>query len=175
MIPRRIQIAIFVVLLVVLAWVISSRLGQGPELGAVLFANEKFEPLAIQDPTLRLDLLDRVRKLVYKGTHRNIFSASLPPKPQPAPVVQPPGPVSQEPSGPPPLQVPYRFYGYKEDLRTGRRMAFFTDGDNVYIAGEGDTIRNQFRVLRIGSQSCDVEEISSGRRATLQLEPSPQG
>jgi len=97
MIPRRIQIVVFVVLLVVLAWVVSSRLGRGPELGAVLFANEKFEPLAIQDPTLRLDLLERVRKLEYKGTHRNIFSASLPPKPQLAPVVQTPAPGPQVP------------------------------------------------------------------------------
>ena len=174
MIPRRIQIVVFVVLLVVLAWVVSSRLGRGPELGAVLFANEKFEPLAIRDPTLRLDLLERVRKLEYKGTHRNIFSASLPPKPQLAPVVQTPAPGPQVPSGPPPLQVPYRFYGYKENPRTGRRTAFFTDGDNVFIAAEGDTIRNQFRVLKIGNQSCDVEEISTGRRATLQLETLPQ-
>ena len=174
MIPRRIQIVIFVVLLVALAWVVSSQVGRGPELGVVLFANEKFEPLAIQDPTLRLDLLERVRKLEYKGTQRNIFSASLPPKPQPVPVVQSPAPEAQVPSGPPPLQVPYRFYGYKENPRTGRRMAFFTDGDNVFIVGEGDAIRNQFRVLKIGTQSCDVEEISTGRRATLQLEPSAQ-
>ncbi len=174
MIPRRIQIVVFVVLLIVLAWVASSRVGRGPELGAVLFANEKFEPLAIQDPTLRLDLLERVRKLEYKGTHRNIFSASLPPKPQQASVVQIPTPVQETPSGPPPLQVPYRFYGYKENPRTGRRTAFFTDGDNVFIASEGDTIRNQFRVLKIGNQSCDVEEIGTGRRATLQLETPPQ-
>lgn len=174
MIPRRIQIAIFIVLLIVLAWVASSRLGRGPELGGVLFANEKFEPLAIQDPTLRLDLLERVRKLEYKGTHRNIFSASLPPKPQPAPVMPPEQVQPQVPSGPPPLQVPYRFYGYKENPRTGRRAAFFTDGDNVFIAAEGETIRNQFRVLKIGNQSCDVEEISTGRRATLQLEALPQ-
>jgi hypothetical protein len=175
MIPRRVQIAIFVGLLVVLAWVVSARMGRGPELGGVLFANEKFEPLGIQDPTLRLDLLERVRKLEYKGTHRNIFSASLPRPPQEqqkieTPVV-PPQPVN---TGPPPLQVPYRFYGFKENPRTGRRTAFFTDGDNVYIAAEGETIRNQFRVLKIGNQTCDVEEISSGRRATLQLEAPPQ-
>lgn len=173
MIPRRIQIALFVVLLAVLGWVVSARLSGGPELGAVLFANEKFEPLAIQDPTLRLDLLERVRKLEYKGTKRNIFSASLPPKPVPVAAVQNPEAAQQVPSGPPPLQVPYRFYGYKEDPRTGRRMAFFTDGDNVFIAAEGETIRNQYRVLKISNQSCDVEEISSGRRATLQLETPP--
>lgn len=174
MIPRRIQIVIFAVLLVVLAWVISSRLAHGPELGAVLFANEKFEPLAIQDPTLRLDLLERVRKLEYKGTHRNIFSASLPPKPQPQKIETPVVPPQPVDTGPPPLQVPYRFYGYKENPRTGRRTAFFTDGDNVFIAAEGETIRNQFRVLKIGNQSCDVEEIGTGRRASLPLEPPPQ-
>lgn len=174
MIPRRIQIAIFVVLLVVLGWVLWSRLVGGPELGAVLFANERFEPLAIQDPTLRLDLLERVRKLEYKGTKRNIFSASLPPKPQPQKAEPPVAPRQSQDTGPPSLQVPYRFYGYKENPRTGGRTAFFTDGDNVFLAAEGETIRNQYRVLKIGNASCDVEEIASGRRATLPLEQLPQ-
>ena len=39
-----------------------------------------FQPLNVQDPELRLDMLDKIRKLEYSGAHRNIFSATpLPP------------------------------------------------------------------------------------------------
>ena len=170
---RRIEFGIFVALALVLGWIGFSYFWRGPQISSVLFANEKLEPLAIADPTLRLDLLERVRKLEYKGTHRNIFSASLPPKPQPkveTPVVVP----TPQDTGPPPLQIPFRFYGYQEDPRTGRRRGFFTDGDDVFIAAEGETIKNRFKVLKIGNQSAEVEEMASGRRATLPLELLPQ-
>jgi hypothetical protein len=174
MISRRTQWIVLGVLVFALGWVVAARWGRAPELGSVLFANEKYEPLAIPDPTLRLDLLERVRNFEYKGTGRNIFSASLPPRPQPAPPPQPAPVVAPTSSEPPPLQVPFRFYGYKEDPRTGHRRAFFTDGENVFIAAQGETIQNRFRLLKIGNQSAEVEEISSGRRTTLQLEQPPQ-
>jgi hypothetical protein len=172
---RRVQLVVFVVLLAVLAWLVASQFGRGPELGGVLFANEKYVPLKVDDPTLRIDLLERAQKLEYKGTKRNIFSASAPPKPRdpepPAPVV-----VQKEPidTAPPPLVVPFRFYGYEEDPRSGRRRAFFLEGENVLIAAVGDTLQNRFRLLKIANQSAEVEELASGRRATLQLEPLPQ-
>src|SRR6202451_4165265 len=54
-----------------------------PGLSGVLAADTKFEPLDVQEPSLRLDQLDRLRKLEYSGTHRNIFVAGAPPLPQP--------------------------------------------------------------------------------------------
>lgn len=174
--PRRVQIGVFVVLLVVLVWVVASRFGRGPELGGVLFANEKYVPLKVDDPTLRVDLLERAQKLEYKGTQRNIFSANSPKPPepvQPAPVIVE-GPKQPVDTGPPALVVPFRFYGYEEDPRSGRRRGFFIEGENVLIAAVGDTIQNRFRLLKIGNQSAEVEELASGRRATLQLEQPPQ-
>ena len=171
---RRIELAVFAALILLLGWIGYSYFGRGQQITSVLFANEKMEPLAIPDPTLRLDLLERVRKLEYKGTHRNIFTASLPPKPKPkaeAKATPPPAPVD---TGPPPLQIPFRFYGYKEDPRTGRRLAFFTNGEDVFIAAEGDTIQKRFKLLKIGNQSAELEETASGRRSTLPLELPPQ-
>src|SRR5487761_342596 len=45
-------------------------------------SDARFVPLNVPDPSLRLDLLDRIQKQEYKGQHRNIFSAEpLPPSP----------------------------------------------------------------------------------------------
>ena len=169
---RRNQIYLLAGLLAVLAAVIYFWL-RPSELATVSSADEKFQPLNVENPSLRLDLLERIRKLDYSGTHRNIFSASRPaPPPAETKKDQP-----QVPPPPPPLQVPFKFYGYATDPLTGKRRAFFTNGEEVFIAAEGEMLQNQYRVLRIGNTTVDVEEVSSGRRTTLTLEqaPGPQG
>jgi hypothetical protein len=45
-----------------------------------------------------------------------------------------------------------------------------TDGDEIYIVGEGDTLLGRFRILRISNVNLDFEEISSGMRGTASLE-----
>ena len=47
--------------------------------------------------------------------------------------------------------------------------------DDIIIASEGDTLMGRFRVIRLTNTSADVEEVSTGRRATLNLEQSPTG
>ncbi len=169
---RRIQVALFVALLVVFVAILAGNRDRAPELGAVLFANEKFEPLAVPDPALRLDMIERLRKQEYTGTHRNIFSASAPPKP--APVLPPAQVGPSAPPPPPPLQVPVKFYGIvTEPAAGGLRRAFFTDGENIFILREGETLQERFRLLRIGNDTAEFEEIASGRRATLPLEKPP--
>jgi hypothetical protein len=137
----------------------------------------KFTPLGVDNPALRLDILQRFLALEYKGVHRSIFSATLPPPPAPPPsqrVVVAPGP----PPGPPPLTVDAKYFGYVSDYGGSHRRAFFatTNNEDVIIAGEGDTFMGRFRVVRLTNTTADVEEVSSGRRATLTLEePSPNG
>lgn len=82
----------------------------------------------------------------------------------------PPPFVGPQPAPPPPpLQVPVEFYGIESSQ--GRQVALLKNGDDVLIVAPGDTFMNRFRLLRIGNQSADVEEISSGRHATLPLVP----
>ena len=71
-----------VVLLVVITYFYFFRTSV-PGLSGVLAADSKFEPLDVQEPSLRLDQLDRLRKLEYSGSHRNIFVAGAPPLPKP--------------------------------------------------------------------------------------------
>lgn len=138
-----------------------------------------FAPLDVDNPALRLDILQRFLALEYKGVHRSIFSATLPPPPAPPVSKQPVNPVPVVPAGPPPLTVDAKYFGYVSDFGGSHRRAFFATGNNnedVIIAGEGDTLLGRFRVIRLTNTTADVEEVSSGRRATLTLEePSPNG
>ncbi len=168
MMPRRVQTGILVGLLAVLAVILYFNWRTPPEAPTVSAAGDKFQPLPLENPSLRLDMLERIRKFEYSGRHRNIFSASLPPPP--APKVDPSKVAPVTPTGPPPLEVPVKFFGYAADPNGGHRRAFFTNGEDVFIVGEGETLLSRFRLLRIGNNSAEVEEIASGRHATLVLE-----
>lgn len=137
-----------------------------------------FTPLNVDNPALRMDILKRFLTLEYKGVHRNVFSATLPPPPAPSPSKQPVNVAPPPPSGPPPLTVDAKYFGYVSDMGGSHRKAFFITSNNedVFIAGEGDTLMGRFRVDRITNTTADVEEVSSGRHATLILEePGPNG
>jgi hypothetical protein len=138
----------------------------------------KFTPVAVDNPALRLDILQRFLALEYKGVHRSIFSASLPPPPAPPVSKMPVNVAPSVPAGPPPLTVDAKYFGYVSDMGGSHRRAFFAtaNNDDVIIAGEGDTLLGRFRVIRLTNTTADVEEVSSGRRATLTLEePPPNG
>ena len=162
------------VLLVLLAIAWYTRRAHDDVFTGVLAAdNGKFEPLNIPDPSLRLDLLTHVQSQQYHGQHRNIFVEQ--------PVAPPPDVVRAQkqaasapapPPPPPPLTLPATFYGIVTDPATGQRRACFSNTDSVYILPEGATLLNQFRVVKIGNNTVDVEEISSGRSTTLTL-PQP--
>jgi hypothetical protein len=136
----------------------------------------KFEPLNVPDPSLRVDLLERIQKQEYAGQHRNIFSEE--PLPPPPDVVKAQKDAAQQalnapPPPPPPVTVPATFYGIVTDPATGKSQACFSaNQDNIYIVPEGGTLLNQFRVTKIGNNTVELTEISSGRSTTLTL-PQP--
>ena len=137
-----------------------------------------FVPINVDNPALRLDVLQRFLNLEYKGAHRNIFVATLPPPPPPPTPVVPVNATPQVPAGPPPLNVEAKYFGFASDSRGSHRRAFFATSNNeeVFVAGEGDTLLGRFRVVKITATTADLEEVSSGRRATLTLEePGPNG
>jgi hypothetical protein len=149
------------------------RNSRSPEIAPVVSrADETFRPIAVENPALRLDLLERLKKLQYEGSHRNIFSAAAPqsaPSPSavaPPPVTPPPPPSPQAQS----LVVPATFYGYVTDAMTGARRAFFVQGEDVYVLAVGEVLLGRFRLVQIGTNTAQLEEIASGRRATLTME-----
>jgi hypothetical protein len=135
------------------------------------------------DPTLKLDLLDRVQSVPMEGGSRSLFEFSQPPAPKtPPPPVKPinPGPVTTaastppptppaDPPKPPPPPIPLKFYGYVNNSRSGPRRAFFLDGDDIFVAGENELIRNRYKIIRVGVNSAVVEDTTNKNQQTLPL------
>ncbi len=148
-----------------------------------------YQLLAVENPQIRFEEIERARKTEYKSTGRNIFSAVALPAPvsrsgagdPPKIVVNTPcgvyGPCPEPP--PPPLTLPpnIKFFGYGSGSNGTSRRAFFhdTSGDDVHIVNEGQIFLNRFRILKIGNASLEFEEISSGRKGTAPLEEQAAG
>jgi hypothetical protein len=169
---RRNQIALLTGLALLFVYVLYRNF-QTPAIAPTISrADESFAPIKVDNPALRLDLLDHMKTLEYQGSHRNIFSAAPPPPPPAA--VRAPVPVlpaaPAPPPGPPPLVVPATFYGYVTDAQTGTRRAFFSQGEDVFVVGVGDILLGRFRLIQIGNNAVELEETSTGRRVTQVME-----
>ncbi len=145
----------------------------GAGLPGVLASETKFTPINVDEPQLRIDLIEKLKQDEYEGAHRNIFSFGPPPPP---PMTQAQrerlehkiyGP--QVPQPPPPVNVGATLFGFASMPQSGRRVAFFLDGDDVLVVSEGAVFLNRFRLDKIGNDSADVEEISSQRHVTVQM------
>jgi hypothetical protein len=141
--------------------------------GGVLASDTSFHPLNVDEPHLRLDLLDKIKKLDYSGSHRNIFIFG-PPPPPPKTAQQ----IAEEsyrkqgpnrPPPPPPVTVPGQLFGSAYMSKSGKRVAFFLQGDDVLVVEEGSVFMDRYRLDKINNDSADVEETSSGRHATVQM------
>jgi hypothetical protein len=74
------------------------------------------------------------------------------------------------PPPPPTVIINLKFFGTKTDLGHKNRQGFFADGDEVYLASEGDLVANRYRILRIGDSSAEIEELSSKTRRQISLQ-----
>jgi hypothetical protein len=173
---KRTQTYVLVALLVVLIYVVYSFVfskDTGSGLAGVLASDTKFQPINVDEPHLRVDLLEKLKKDDYAGAHRNIFAFG-PPPPPPMTLAEKArlehktyGP--QVPPPPPPVNVGATLFGFASMPQSGRRVAFFLDGDDVPVVKEGAVFLNRFRPDKIGNDSADVEEISSQRHVTVQM------
>jgi hypothetical protein len=173
---QRIQIYGLLALGAILVYVLySAYFGHSDVPGAPVetAADARFVPLDIQEPQLRLDLLERIQKSEYSGSHRNVFVATPPPPPpavaQQKAAPQFMGPRVPPPPPPPPLHVPGEFFGYASTPGTRRRVAFYKNGDDVSLIAEGDTFLGNLRLVHIADDNVDVLEISSGRHARVAM------
>ena len=132
------------------------------------------------DPTLKLDLLGKVREVSTEAGSRSLFEFYTPPPPpvqKPKDIVPKPLPATEvksteppkPPAPPPPPPIPLKFYGYSGALRSNVRRAFFLDGDDIVQAGENETIRSRYKIIRIGVNSAVVEDTVAKNQQTLQL------
>jgi len=141
------------------------------------------------DPKLRLDLLAKVQAVEMGPAQRNLFqfgAAVAPPiavkNPgkilplTPAQIAQRqallnPGP----PQPPPPPPITLKYYGYAAQRVDGRKRAFFLDGDDIFVAAEGEMIKRRYKVVRIGVSSAEVEDTQFNHTQPLPLAEEAPG
>jgi|ERR1700722_3081231 len=170
---KRNQLYVLIGLLLIAVYLLYSQRSQNSGMSGVLASDSTFHPLNVEEPHLRLDLLDKIKKLDYSGSHRNIFIFGPPPPPPKSPEqvarenFRPQGP--QKPPPPPPVTVPAQLFGSALMSKSGKRVAFFLQGDEVLVVEEGSVFLSRYRLDKIGNESADVEETSSGRHATVQM------
>lgn len=172
---QKIVLGVLLVLLVVVYFWNKSSVDS---IAGVSAADIQFTPLNVQQPELRVDLLDQIHGSKYgDGPHRNIFAigpAPIEPTRQSGNLV-PKGP--QYPNGPrlpappQPPQIPAQFFGTASMPASGRHVAFFQSGEDVVVVAEGDTFLTRYRLVHIANESADVMEIASGRHAIVPLVP----
>ncbi|HTT63093.1 MAG TPA: hypothetical protein VMG35_14665 [Bryobacteraceae bacterium] len=147
---------------------------------------DRVDPMTI-DPTLRLDLLAKVQAVNMEGGHRNLFqvgAAPLPPEPtvpvktktqvaMMGPQLPPEPPKPAPPPPPPPINLKY--YGYSSVRGDNQKHAFFLDGDDILVAGEGETVKKRYRVVRIGVNSVVMEDTQFKHQQTLPLQQEAAG
>jgi hypothetical protein len=137
---------------------------------------QNYQLLPVDNLSLHNAGVEKARKTEYKSGRRNIFSRELPPPPPPPPIKYdknhpaPPPPPLPPPPEPKVSPLPVKFFGYGTVPNGTARVAFFNDGDDVYIVKEGELLMNRFRILKIGNANLEYEEISSGLRGTANLE-----
>ncbi len=128
-------------------------------------------PVISLDPRLRLDLLKQSEDTEYKGAGRNIFRAEAEiPKPIAPPIKQanapPPTPVVTGPPPPPPINL--KFFGFANSPDEPAAV-FLAQGDDVFVAHEGDIVKSRYKVLKIGPKSVEIEDVLSNNRQTIPL------
>ena len=151
-------------------------------------SEEPLDPMTV-DPTLRIDLLAKVRAVAFEGVERNLFrfgerkatkvdplsdeekaaaEALMASVQDDNPPPEPTTPVARKPTAPP---IKWKYYGFANSSKDARKRAFLIgDEDQVFIATEGDVFKKRYRVVRIGVNSIVIEDLQFKDQQSLPLE-----
>jgi hypothetical protein len=129
------------------------------------------------DPTLDLRLLAQTEQTKSSGSGRNIFVAQVD---IPAPVakvttdeaalVGPPAP----PPPPPPPPINLKFFGFANKPGEPKKV-FLSQGEDVFIAVEGDIVDRRYKVVHIGPASVEIEDVLYNNRQSIPLTQNAPG
>jgi hypothetical protein len=122
------------------------------------------------DPTLRYDWLKASEETKYEGTGRNIFQAQ-------AEIPQPVAPAQTEaerlaaqgpPQPPPPPPINLKFFGFASKPGESKKI-FLSEGEDVFIASEGEVVNRHYKVVRISPTSVEIEDVLNNNRQSIPL------
>jgi hypothetical protein len=129
------------------------------------------------DPTLHLDKLIASESVEYSGVGRNIFSAdSAPvhieqplksPRANAAALLVPTGPP-QPPPAPKPPAIDLKYFGYTLAADKSYK-AFFSHGDDIFMAKTGEIINHRYKIGLIRAMSVEVTDMAYNNKQVLAL------
>jgi ribosome-associated protein YbcJ (S4-like RNA binding protein) len=134
---------------------------------------EKAGPLTPSlDPRLHLELLAESEDMEYKGNGRNLFDLGAP---DPVPVAEAPATKQQvavvrpepPPPPPPPPPINLKFYGFTSS--GGVKKVFLSQGDDVFVASEGDIVQRRYKIMKINNNNVEVLDVLSNNRQAIPL------
>jgi hypothetical protein len=146
----------------------TARADRSPELG---------KPIDPKELDVRLEALQAPRPDQGDMT-RNPFrfqpKAPPPPPPGPPPSANMPAPQPSGPVGPPPAPpIPLKLMGFVE-MPGGGKIASLSDCKGAtFPAAEGQTVDGQYRVVKIGIESIQIEYVNGKGRQTMRVEGCP--
>jgi len=170
--PRWIVPAAAAAALVLVGWLLLRDTGQAAAAPSAAQAAEAGRPAAGKQgselPRIDLARLERPRPQSGIG-QRDLFDfATPPPTPPPpeptvaAPVEAPTAPPVYQPPTPPPLPPMNLKYIGAFEGRNGLKVAvLMTEHKEVLTAQAGEVVANRYRVVRIGLESVDVQEVGT--------------
>jgi hypothetical protein len=124
------------------------------------------------DPTLDLNLLSHSEEIKYAGNGRNIFVAGSMPieKPRKSGATDAPQSATLRPlpTTPPPPPITLKFFGFANRPGESKKV-FLSQGEDIFIAAEGDIVDRRYRVVRISPTAVDVEDVVNNNRQSLPL------
>jgi hypothetical protein len=134
------------------------------------------------DPTLRLDLLERVRAVRPETGVRNLFEGgaalaqNLPPIPKTPPMI--PRALATGPSAMTPanlnlaVHIPFKYYGFaRPAMKDDANRGFFMEGDNILVAAEGDMLERRYLIVALTPNSAKVEDTQLKQGQDLAVTP----
>jgi hypothetical protein len=87
-------------------------------------------------------------------------------------VYQPPAQPTAQDTGPPPPAPPppidLKFYGYATPAG-GTKRIFLAQGEDVFIAREGDIVDRRYKVVRISGTAVEILDVLSNNRQSIPL------
>ena len=136
------------------------------------FGGKKLVSSHSLDPTLRFDLLKSSEDTKYEGAGRDVFRVFVDiPKPIQNPVNMPPqAAVNQGPPvPPPPPPIDLKFYGFAISKPGESKRIFLSQGEDVFIAKEGDIVDRRYKVVRISPNAVEILDVLSNNRQSIPL------
>jgi hypothetical protein len=174
----RVAIVLGIVAIICVAWALMPAGGPSPASGPASGAssdkgNTRLASESL-DPRLRLYLLENSEKVKYEGKGTNIFRAGAEQVEISQAKISPLIRQQQEAAKltaqlpPPPPRILLSYFGISNG-KGEKPKAFLSQGDDVWIAHEGDVVNRRYRIVRISPTEVEVEDLLNNNRQTISL------